>query len=35
LIDGDTVKIYYGVADTSMACAELSLREILASLTYL
>ncbi|WAH38166.1 BtaManbiosPhlase [Alicyclobacillus dauci] len=35
LQDGDTVKIYYGVADTSMACAELSLQEILASLTYL
>ncbi|GMA65034.1 glycoside hydrolase family 130 protein [Alicyclobacillus fastidiosus] len=35
LVDGDIVKIYYGVADTSMACAELSLHEILASLTYL
>jgi len=30
----DVVKLYYGVADTSMACAELSLREILESLTY-
>lgn len=34
LVDGDVVKMYYGVADTSMACAELSLREILDSLTY-
>jgi predicted GH43/DUF377 family glycosyl hydrolase len=32
VVDGDVVKIYYGVADTSMACAELSLKEILASL---
>jgi predicted GH43/DUF377 family glycosyl hydrolase len=29
IADGDIVKIYYGVADTSMACAELSLKEIL------
>ncbi|HUC93875.1 MAG TPA: glycoside hydrolase family 130 protein [Paenibacillus sp.] len=35
LVEGDIVKMYYGVADTSMACAELSLQEILDSLTYL
>jgi predicted GH43/DUF377 family glycosyl hydrolase len=29
IVDGDIVKMYYGVADTSMACAELSLQEIL------
>ena len=34
LVDGDVVKMYYGVADTSMACAELSVKEILDSLTY-
>ncbi|MEH7380528.1 glycoside hydrolase family 130 protein [Bacillus sp. JJ1533] len=34
LVEGDIVKMYYGVADTSMACAELSLKEILDSLTY-
>jgi predicted GH43/DUF377 family glycosyl hydrolase len=34
LVDGDVVKMYYGVADTSMACAELSLSEILDSLAY-
>jgi len=34
LVDGDIVKMYYGVADTSMACAELSLKEILDSLVY-
>lgn len=34
LVKGDIVKMYYGVADTSMACAELSLTEILNSLTY-
>jgi predicted GH43/DUF377 family glycosyl hydrolase len=34
LVEGDTVIMYYGVADTSMACAELSLQEILDSLTY-
>lgn len=34
LVEGDTVKMYYGVADTSMACAELSLREILDSLVW-
>jgi len=33
LTDGDTVRMYYGVADTSMACAEFSLEEILDSLT--
>jgi predicted GH43/DUF377 family glycosyl hydrolase len=32
LVEGDIVKMYYGVADTSMAAAELSLREILDSL---
>ncbi|WP_338788198.1 glycoside hydrolase family 130 protein [Metabacillus sp. FJAT-53654] len=35
LVEGDVVKMYYGVADTSMACAELSLQEILDSLNYL
>lgn len=35
LVEGDKVKMYYGVADTSMACAELSLQEILDSLTYI
>lgn len=34
ITEGDTVKMYYGVADTSMACAELSLKEILDSLEY-
>lgn len=34
LVEGDTIKMYYGVADTSMACAELSLREVLDSLEY-
>ncbi|RLQ96760.1 BtaManbiosPhlase [Falsibacillus albus] len=34
IVEGDIVKLYYGVADTSMACAELSLNEILESLTY-
>ncbi|MEX1029952.1 MAG: glycoside hydrolase family 130 protein [Paenibacillaceae bacterium] len=34
LVDGDVVRMYYGVADTSMACAELSLESILNSLTY-
>ncbi|WP_066195946.1 BtaManbiosPhlase [Gracilibacillus timonensis] len=32
LVEGDVVRMYYGVADTSMACAELSLQEILDSL---
>jgi beta-1,2-mannobiose phosphorylase / 1,2-beta-oligomannan phosphorylase len=35
LVEVDVVKMYYGVADTSMACTELSLQEILDSLTYL
>lgn len=35
ILEGDVVKMYYGVADTSMACAELSLNEILDSLIYL
>ncbi|MNO31329.1 Beta-1,4-mannooligosaccharide phosphorylase [compost metagenome] len=34
LVEGDVVKMYYGVADTSMACAELSVQEILDSLVY-
>lgn len=34
VVEGDVVKMYYGVADTSMACAELSLKEILSSLVY-
>ncbi len=34
LVEGDIVKMYYGVADTSMACAELSLQEIMDSLTW-
>jgi predicted GH43/DUF377 family glycosyl hydrolase len=34
IVEGDVVKMYYGVADTSMACAELSLKEILDSLEY-
>ncbi|GAE93902.1 glycoside hydrolase [Gracilibacillus boraciitolerans JCM 21714] len=34
IVEGDIVKMYYGVADTSMACAELSLSEILDSLNY-
>jgi predicted GH43/DUF377 family glycosyl hydrolase len=29
IVDGDVVRMYYGVADTSIACAELSLKEIL------
>ena len=32
LVDGDRVRMYYGAADTSMACAELSLQEILDGL---
>ncbi|MBO1005146.1 BtaManbiosPhlase [Pseudogracilibacillus auburnensis] len=32
IVEGDTIKMYYGVADTSMACAELSLSEVLDSL---
>lgn len=34
-VKGDKVTIYYGVADTSMAGAELSLQEILDKLIYL
>lgn len=34
IVKGDIVKMYYGVADSSMACAELSLSEILDSLAY-
>lgn len=34
ILDGDIIKMYYGVADTSMACCELSLSEVLESLTY-
>lgn len=32
LVEGDVLKMYYGVADTSMACCELSLGEVLNSL---
>lgn len=32
IVEGDVIKMYYGVADTSMACAELSLQEILDAL---
>jgi predicted GH43/DUF377 family glycosyl hydrolase len=32
LLEGDTVRVYYGVADTSMACAELSLESIFEAL---
>lgn len=35
IVEGDVVKMFYGVADTSMACAELSLQEILDSLIYI
>jgi len=35
LVEGDVVKMYYGAADTSMACAEFRLRDILDHLTYL
>lgn len=35
LVEGDVVIMYYGAADTSMACAELSLQEIMDSLTYI
>jgi predicted GH43/DUF377 family glycosyl hydrolase len=34
IVDGDVVRMYYGVADTSMACAELSLKEILDCLIW-
>jgi predicted GH43/DUF377 family glycosyl hydrolase len=33
LVEEDEVEMYYGAADTSMACAEMSLKEILDSLT--
>lgn len=33
IVKGDVVQMFYGAADTSMACAELSLQEILDSLT--
>ncbi|MEK3888260.1 BtaManbiosPhlase [Bacillus sp. FSL K6-3431] len=32
IVEDDTIKMYYGVADTSMACAEFSLTDILNSL---
>ena len=32
LVEGDTIKMYYGVADTSIACAEFSIKEVLDSL---
>lgn len=32
LLEGDTLQMYYGAADTSMAYAEMSLREVLDSL---
>ena len=34
IVNDDIVKMYYGVADTSMACAELSLQEIFDTLVY-
>lgn len=34
LAEGDKIKMYYGVADTSIACAELNIKEILDSLRY-
>lgn len=34
IVTGDVVKMYYGVADTSMACAELSLKEIFETLVW-
>ena len=34
IVNDDVVKMYYGVADTSMACAELSLKEIFDTLVY-
>ncbi|MCP3027876.1 glycoside hydrolase family 130 protein [Halobacillus sp. A5] len=33
-LQNDKVQVYYGVADTSMAVAELSLRELMEELTY-
>ena len=35
IADGDIIKLYYGVSDTSMAYAELSINEILNSLKYI
>jgi len=35
IVEGNIIKMYYGVADTSMACAELSLEEVLNSLVYI
>lgn len=35
IVEDDIVKMYYGCADTSMACCELSLEEILNSLEYI
>lgn len=35
IVAGDVVKMYYGVADTSMACAELSLKGIMELLIYI
>ncbi|MBC1887393.1 BtaManbiosPhlase [Listeria booriae] len=32
ILEGDVIKMYYGVADTSMACCELSVAEILQQL---
>ena len=34
VVNDDVVKMYYGVADTSMACAELNLQEIFGTLVY-
>ncbi|SDC19255.1 Predicted glycosyl hydrolase, GH43/DUF377 family [Paenibacillus sp. UNCCL117] len=34
LLDGDTIRMYYGVADTSVACAELKLSDVLQQLVY-
>ncbi|MCF8341232.1 MAG: glycoside hydrolase family 130 protein [Chitinophagaceae bacterium] len=34
LVDGDTVKLYYGAADTSVCYAEISLNDIFSELTY-
>ncbi|MEI2401531.1 BtaManbiosPhlase [Niallia taxi] len=34
LVEQDVIKMYYGAADTSMACIEMNLKEVLDSLTY-
>ena len=34
LVEGDTVKLYYGAADTSVCYAEVSLQDIFSELTY-